>query len=92
MDPEDKKRAPNLSRAEKLALIKEVQKRRQAVFGDANSPDYAERAQAAWKEITDAVNAVNNGRVLRTVKWLRIYWKIIRICFFKSADDVGRVI
>ena len=71
MDPEDKKRAPNLSRAEKLALIKEVQKIRQAVFGDANSPDYAERAQAAWKEITDAVNAVNNGRVLRTVKWLR---------------------
>lgn len=64
------KREKNLSRQEKTALVMGIAKRKKAIFGDINSPDFSERANSAWEAVCAEVNALNEG-ALRNVKWLR---------------------
>lgn len=66
-----KTRRPRLSKAEVLALLEEVEKRRGIILGrlDDKAGITSQRKQLAWQQVCDAVNRVSH--VPRTADEIR---------------------
>ncbi|XP_076039801.1 uncharacterized protein LOC143024685 isoform X2 [Oratosquilla oratoria] len=78
-----KRRRPNFTSSETLALVEAVKKRNDVIHAKVDNKVMIDAKHAAWEEVTQAVNRVSRTR--RYTGEVRRKWKDLRCCVKRKA-------